>query len=43
MQPVSKQRVGKHAMLETVFSIQSVQSGYKEIVVWRSSSGQPHV
>jgi hypothetical protein len=36
MQPVSKQRIGKHAstiiklLFVTVFSIQSVQSGYKE-------------
>jgi hypothetical protein len=35
MQPVSKQRVGKHAynnmgLLEMVFSIRSVQSGHKE-------------
>jgi hypothetical protein len=35
MQPVSKQQIGKHAsttalLLETVFSVQSVQSGYKE-------------
>jgi hypothetical protein len=36
MQPVSKQRIGKHAstaielLLETVFSIRSVQSDYKE-------------
>jgi hypothetical protein len=38
MLPVSKQRIGKHAsttmelLLETVFSIRSVQSGYKEEV-----------
>jgi hypothetical protein len=32
MQPVSKQRIGKHALLETVFSIRSVQSAYKEVV-----------
>jgi hypothetical protein len=36
MQPVSKQLIGKHAsttielLLETVFSIRSFQSGYKE-------------
>jgi hypothetical protein len=30
MQPVSKQRIGKHALLETVFSIRSAKSGYKE-------------
>jgi hypothetical protein len=36
MQPVSKQRIGQHAstiielLLETVFYIRSVQSGYKE-------------
>jgi hypothetical protein len=42
MQPVSRQRIGRHVpaamntqtiielLLETVFSIQSVQSGYKE-------------
>jgi hypothetical protein len=36
MQPVSKQRFGKHAstttelLLETVFSIRSMQNGYKE-------------
>jgi hypothetical protein len=36
MQPVSKQRTGKHAattidlLLETVFSIRFMQSGYKE-------------
>jgi hypothetical protein len=40
MQPVSKQRIGKHAsptielLLETVFSIRSVQSGYTE-KIWR--------
>jgi hypothetical protein len=30
MQSVYKQRVGKQALLETVFSTQSVQSVYKE-------------
>jgi hypothetical protein len=36
MQPISKQQIGKHAfatieiLLETVFSIRSVQSGYIE-------------
>jgi hypothetical protein len=36
MQPTSKQQTGKHApttielLLETVFSIQTTQSGYKE-------------
>jgi hypothetical protein len=36
MQPTSKQQIGKHApttielLLETVFSIRSMQSGYKE-------------
>jgi hypothetical protein len=36
MPPVSKQRIGKHAfrtiklLMETVFSIRHVQSGYKE-------------
>jgi hypothetical protein len=36
MQPVSKQRIGKHVsikiklLLEAVFSIRSVQNGYKE-------------
>jgi hypothetical protein len=35
MQPVSKQRIGKHAyknkvLLQTVFYIRSVQSGCKE-------------
>jgi hypothetical protein len=36
MKPLSNQRIGKHAsatkglLLEEVFSIQSVQSGYKE-------------
>jgi hypothetical protein len=34
---VSKQRMGKHAMLETMFSIRSVRSGYEEVVSWRSS------
>jgi hypothetical protein len=33
-EPVSKQRTGKHTrtwvLLETVFSIQSAQNGYKE-------------
>jgi hypothetical protein len=32
--PVSKQRIGKHikirVLLETMFSVRSVQSGYKE-------------
>jgi hypothetical protein len=32
MQPVSKQRIDKHTLLETVFSIPSMRSGYKEIV-----------
>jgi hypothetical protein len=35
MQPVSRKRIGKHVyntivLLETVFYIRSVQSGYKE-------------
>jgi hypothetical protein len=36
MQPVSKQRIGKHAsktielLLETVFSVRSVRNGYKK-------------
>jgi hypothetical protein len=35
MQPVSRQRIGKHVynttvLLEMVFSIRSMQSGYKE-------------
>jgi hypothetical protein len=34
MQPVSKQWIGKHALLVTVFSIQSMQSGYKEVAGW---------
>jgi hypothetical protein len=39
VEPVSKQWIGKHTigiLLETVFSIRSVQSGYKD-----SSSGVP--
>jgi hypothetical protein len=40
MQPVSKQRISKHAyknigMLEMVFSVPSVQSGYKEQFSWQ--------
>jgi hypothetical protein len=38
MQPVSKQWISKHALLEKVFTIRSVQSGYKEVVGWWSSS-----
>jgi hypothetical protein len=38
MQAVFKQQLGKHALLDTVFSIWSMQSGYKEVVSWRSSS-----
>jgi hypothetical protein len=35
--PVSKQRIGKYktgTLLETIFSIRSVQSGYKEEYSW---------
>jgi hypothetical protein len=48
MQPDSKQRLGKHAtktrvLVETVFFIRSMQSGYKEDLVGnqQSSSGVP--
>jgi hypothetical protein len=47
IEPVSKQQIGKHTttrvLLETVFFIPSVQSGYKEISVQnsQSSSGVP--
>jgi hypothetical protein len=38
MQPVSKQWIDKHALMETVFSILSVRSGYKEVVGWQGFS-----
>jgi hypothetical protein len=36
--PVSKQRIDNHVLLETVFSILSVRSGYKEVVGWEGFS-----
>jgi hypothetical protein len=41
MQSVSKQRIGKHALMEAVFYIRSVQGGYKEVFDWRSNSANP--
>jgi hypothetical protein len=32
MQPNSKQRIGKQAVLEKTFSVTSLQSCYKEVV-----------
>jgi hypothetical protein len=40
MQPVSKRRIGKHALLETAFPLPTVRSGYKQVAGWRSSSGE---
>jgi hypothetical protein len=40
-EPVSKQRIGKHTTIgvlsETMFSIRSLQSGYKEEFSWEKS------
>jgi hypothetical protein len=31
MQTICKQGIGKHTLLEMVFSIRSMQNGYKEV------------